>query len=86
VATPPTKESACQAPWAVRPVGERWVFFRLSSWELVLILLAVIFGVTLLGLAAGRYLRGRSEMLCERVGVRRGDQALHLAVDQRAGL
>jgi hypothetical protein len=45
------------------------VFFRLSSWELLLILLAVIFGTTALGLVLGRYLRHRSEHLREPLGV-----------------
>jgi hypothetical protein len=44
-------------------------FFRLSSWELALILFAVVFGVTVLGLAGGRYLRGRSDTLREPFGV-----------------
>jgi hypothetical protein len=45
------------------------VFFRLSSWELALIIFAVVFGVTLLGLVAGRYLRRHSETLREPFGV-----------------
>jgi hypothetical protein len=45
------------------------LFFRLSSPELGLIIFAVIFGVTLLGLATGRYLRKHSETLREPFGV-----------------
>jgi hypothetical protein len=45
------------------------VFFRLSSVELGLILFAVVFGTTGLGLALGRYLRHRSEHLRETLGV-----------------
>jgi hypothetical protein len=45
------------------------VFFRLSSWELALIIFSIVFGATLLGLAAGRYLRRHSETLREPFGV-----------------
>ena len=45
------------------------MFFRLGSWELGLILLAVVFGATCLGLFLGRYLRHRSEHLREPLGV-----------------
>jgi hypothetical protein len=45
------------------------MFFRLSSLELALILLAVILGTTAIGLFLGRYLRHRSEHLREPVGV-----------------
>jgi hypothetical protein len=45
------------------------VFFRVSSLELALILLAVVFGATGLGLLLGRYLRHRSEHLREPLGV-----------------
>jgi hypothetical protein len=45
------------------------VFFRLSSWELALILLAVVLGATALGLVLGRYLRHHSEHLREPFGV-----------------
>lgn len=45
------------------------MFFRLSTWELALIIFSVVFGVTLLGLAAGRYLRRHSETLREPFGV-----------------
>jgi hypothetical protein len=45
------------------------VFFRLTSWELALILLAVVLGATVLGLVLGRYLRHRSEHLREPFGV-----------------
>jgi hypothetical protein len=44
-------------------------FFSLSSWALALILLAVVGGVTVVGLAAGRYLRHHSETLREPLGV-----------------
>jgi hypothetical protein len=45
------------------------VFFRLSSWQLALVIFAVVFGVTVLGLAAGRYLRRHSDALREPFGV-----------------
>jgi hypothetical protein len=45
------------------------MFFRLGSWELGLILLAVVFGATSLGLFLGRYLRHQSEHLREPLGV-----------------
>jgi len=45
------------------------VFFRLSSWELALILLAVVLGATALGLVLRRYLRHHSEHLREPFGV-----------------
>jgi hypothetical protein len=44
-------------------------FFRLSSAELAFVIFAVVFGVTLLGLGAGRFLRGRSDTLREPFGV-----------------
>jgi len=45
------------------------VFFRLSSLELGLVLVAVVFGTTALGLVLGHYLRHRSEHLREPFGV-----------------
>lgn len=48
------------------------MFFRLSSWELALILLAIVFGTTMLGLVLGRYLRNRSDHLREPIGVLQG--------------
>ncbi len=45
------------------------MFFRFSSWELGLLIFAVIFGVTLLGLLLGRYLRKHRETLREPFGV-----------------
>ncbi|HEX4527595.1 MAG TPA: hypothetical protein VH108_12745 [Gaiellaceae bacterium] len=45
------------------------MFFRLSDWQLVLVIFAVIFGVTALGLVTGRYLRRHSEVLREPFGV-----------------
>jgi hypothetical protein len=45
------------------------VFFRLSSWELALILFAVTAGFTLAGFVGGRYLRRHSETLREPLGV-----------------
>jgi hypothetical protein len=45
------------------------MFNRLSSLELVLILSAVIFGATCLGLFLGRYVRHRAEHLREPLGV-----------------
>jgi hypothetical protein len=45
------------------------MFFRLSDWELGLFTFGVIFGVTVLGLVGGRYLRKHSETLREPFGV-----------------
>ena len=45
------------------------MFFRFSSWELGLILLAVVLGTMAIGLVLGRYLRHRSEHLREPVSV-----------------
>ena len=48
------------------------LFFRLSTLELALILFAVIFGATGLGLVFGHYLRHRSEHLRDSLGVLQG--------------
>jgi hypothetical protein len=48
------------------------VFFRLNSLELGLILFAIVFGTTAVGLVLGRYHRHRSEHLREPVGVLQG--------------
>jgi hypothetical protein len=45
------------------------MFFRLTSLELALILSAIIFGATCLGLFLGRYVRHRAEHLREPLGV-----------------
>jgi hypothetical protein len=45
------------------------MFFRLTSLELALILAAVIFGATCLGLVLGRYVRHRAEHLREPLGI-----------------
>jgi hypothetical protein len=45
------------------------MFFRLTSLELVLILSAVIFGATCLGLFLGRYVRHQAEHLREPLGI-----------------
>jgi len=45
------------------------MFFRLATWELGLILLAIVLGTTAIGLVLGRSLRHRSEHLREPVGV-----------------
>ena len=45
------------------------MFFRLSSLELALLLFAVVFGATGLGLFLGHYLRHRSEHLRDSLGV-----------------
>jgi hypothetical protein len=45
------------------------MFFRLTSLELVLIVSAVIFGATCLGLFLGRYVRHRAEHLREPLGI-----------------
>src|SRR5207342_3912669 len=45
------------------------MFFRLTSLELVLIVSAVIFGATCLGIFLGRYVRHRAEHLREPLGV-----------------
>jgi hypothetical protein len=48
------------------------VFFRFSDWELSLVIFAVVFGVTLLGLLLGIYLRRHSETLREPFGALQG--------------
>ena len=48
------------------------MFFRLSEWQLALILFAVVFGVTVCGLLLGAYLRERGETLRESFGVLQG--------------
>jgi hypothetical protein len=45
------------------------MFFRLDSWELALILFAVVVGATVLGVVGGRYLRQHSASLREPFGV-----------------
>jgi hypothetical protein len=45
------------------------LFYRLNSWELALILFAVVVGGTALGVGLGRYLRKHSEVLREPFGV-----------------
>jgi len=45
------------------------VFFRLSSWELALILIVVVGGFTVAGVLLGRYLRKHSDTLREPFGV-----------------
>src|SRR3954465_3561233 len=45
------------------------MFFRLATWELGLILLAIVLGTTAIGLVLGRSLPHRSEHLREPVGV-----------------
>jgi hypothetical protein len=45
------------------------MFFRLATWELALILLAIVLGTMAIGLVLGRYLRHRSEHLREPVSV-----------------
>jgi len=48
------------------------MFFSLSSWELALIILAIVAGITGAGIALGRYLRKHSETLREPFGVLQG--------------
>ena len=50
----------------------RSVFFRLSSWELWLIIAAVVFGFVAVGYVVGRALRKQSETLREPIGVVQG--------------
>jgi hypothetical protein len=45
------------------------VFFRLESWQLALIILAIVGGATLAGFVGGKYLRKHSEILREPFGV-----------------
>jgi len=51
------------------PDQDGGVFFRLASWELALIVLAVVGGATVAGFALGRYLRQHSAALREPFGV-----------------
>jgi hypothetical protein len=48
------------------------VFFSLASWELIVLIMAVIGGATLAGYVAGHYLREHSETLREPFGVMQG--------------
>ncbi len=48
------------------------MFFSLSSWELGLLVFAVIGGACVVGILAGRYLRERSETHRESIGVLQG--------------
>jgi hypothetical protein len=48
------------------------VFFRLTSWQLALLLFGITACFTLAGFAGGRYLRGRSATLREPFGVLQG--------------
>lgn len=48
------------------------MFFSLSSWTLALIILAVVGGVTAVGVLVGRYLRKHSDALREPFGVLQG--------------
>jgi len=48
------------------------MFFRLSDWQLGLLIFAIVFGVTALGLLLGRYLCRHSEVLREPFGVLQG--------------
>jgi hypothetical protein len=48
------------------------VFFRLSSWELGLLIFAVIGGACALGVLAGRYMRAHSDTYREPIGVLQG--------------
>ncbi|HST18842.1 MAG TPA: hypothetical protein VLK36_14335 [Gaiellaceae bacterium] len=48
------------------------MFFSLTSWELVLIILAIIAATSAVGVAVGRYLRKHSEALREPIGVLQG--------------
>ncbi len=45
------------------------MFFRLSDWQLGLVIFAIVFGMTLLGLLLGIYLRRHSETLRDPFGV-----------------
>jgi hypothetical protein len=48
------------------------VFFRLSTWELWLIIAAIVLGFVAVGYLAGRFLRQRDETLREPVGIVQG--------------
>jgi hypothetical protein len=48
------------------------VFFRLSSWELGIVIFFVVGGASALGVFAGRYLRAHSERYREPIGVLQG--------------
>ena len=48
------------------------MFFSLSSWELGLLVFAVVMGASALGVLAGRYLRANSERYREPIGVLQG--------------
>ncbi|MGZ4387617.1 MAG: hypothetical protein ACXVZO_11860, partial [Gaiellaceae bacterium] len=48
------------------------VFFRLSTWELWLIIGGIVMGFVAVGYLAGRYLRLKAETLREPVGIVQG--------------
>lgn len=48
------------------------MFFRLATWELAIIIAAVVMGFAVLGLLIGRALRKHSETLREPVGAVQG--------------
>jgi hypothetical protein len=48
------------------------MFFRLESWELWLVVFAIVGGVAVLGVLAGRYLRRHSERYREPIGTLQG--------------
>ena len=48
------------------------MFFRLASWELALLIVAIVMGFAVLGLVIGRQLRKHSETLREPVGAVQG--------------
>jgi len=50
----------------------RAVFFSLASWQVVLVILAIVGGATFAGYTIGRYLREHSETLSEPFGVMQG--------------
>jgi len=48
------------------------VFFRLSTWELWLIIVAIVLGFVVVGYLSGRYLRRQADTLREPVGIVQG--------------
>src|SRR5215469_9980432 len=52
--------------------GSAVLFFSLSDWELALLILAVVASVTAAGVALGRFLRQKSEVLREPFGALQG--------------
>jgi len=68
----PTRLAGSRSLSVERTSVGQGVFFSLSSWELGLLVFAVIGGASALGVLAGRFLRGQSERHREPIGALQG--------------